>query len=1575
MKYLIFLFFSLFSLSQISLAQSCTANFTFQDDGLNVQFTDLSTSDAGDPIVSWAWDFEDGTSNQQNPFHTFEDTDEFDVCLTITTQSGCSATLCIELQICTLNMTSDIDPNCNADGMIEVGLFITDPLDEAIEVDILLDGTPIAGGPFDIDDDAPVSVIVLVPGDGLPHTITAQSTEVGHCNATLELTTQDCNSNCFLSSMQVSITNTSMHNVQVGGNFFSPQSINVFAGDIVSFNWIDGGHSTTSDATTGPDSWNSGVQGSGYQYDVQITNPGTHQYYCIPHGGPGGSGMSGVIIANCPSGGNFDIEINFQTTIADPQGFNLLFDGNIQPGSPFDYTGTGPNTLQYSIAGDGQVHEIQIADVADPTCIITNNFAAPDCGAAPACSISVTAEQTGPCQAGNNIPYTLTLQTINVGTTGFQVIVDGNPLAGTFNYDVSGTTTVTVDLPGDGQVHTVSARDNSDQTCIGSTEVSVPDCNVPCVLSNLFATTGSSNIHIVEVQDFQFVPASISITSGDIVEFQWVGDVDHTSTSDATSGPDSWDSGLLSNGSVFQIPALSEGVHPYYCIPHGAPGGVGMSGSVTVQADCTNGQVAVTLEFTAEGEGFNGFNVYVDGNLTADSPFAYSGNGSNAAIVSAPGDGLIHQFFVSDVDNPDCSITAQLTTPDCNASTCQLSLSLSENGGCDDSGLVPVSLQIQDIGGGNAGFEVIADGNIEGTFAYSGNGTTEITINLPGDGQVHNVTINDLSDPECTATAMITTTDCSTPCAITDLIASFGSSSTQIVLVEDFEFVPEVLTINSGDIVEFQWVGDVEHTTTSDATSGPDTWDSGLLGNGATFQTPLLSAGVHDYYCIPHGGPGGVGMSGTIQVSENCENGMVYLNLSFSIVSGGPGGYYVFLDGDTIAGPLQYVSGDQQSTQISIPGDGMTHNIAIQDAFNENCSASIDYLAPECEMEECMISATAMSLGCNAEDLSLHRLIIEHTATGSQGLDLLIDGIPHGQNPFSYDVTGTTTIEFALPGDGNAHEIFLFDKEFVSCSETISIISEDCTVDCIIDNFSLEVVQGRKHIVEVQDFEFSPRDLTISVGDTVLFIWTGEVAHTTTSDASSGPDSWDSGLLSQGAEFELILNETGNHLYYCIPHGGPGGIGMAGTISVNEPCEGGLFTGRICFSPSNAGPLGFNVYVDGELATPNPLPYSSTSLTCFETTLPGDGETHELSIVDATQVECRLDTAIVLPDCDDPCFGFGSGFTNSIDHLSLEVSFLPTLAENGLTTLWDFGDGDTSTLFAPVHQYDQTGNYQVCLSVVNEEECSNTYCEDISVGIFECTALFDYDSDGLELSFTDISTSTIPADSWMWDFGDGSPPDNEQHPIHQYAELGVYEVCLTINADTTCASTYCKSLDLTSICLLANAGFEVDDLGEGNFNFQNLSEGNISSYLWGFGDGNISHEENPVHQFQSSGLYTVCLLILDETNSCSDYYCEEIEVVVTGTENIPGITRQILAYPNPVSGTLQSFRLFGWKEADIGRNAEIKLYNMRGEVVLSWEKQVADKMHLRSANTLPPGSYLLQISTLESNYIGKLIVH
>jgi plastocyanin len=80
----------------------------------------------------------------------------------------------------------------------------------------------------------------------------------------------------------------------------------------------------------------------------------------------------------------------------------------------------------------------------------------------------------------------------------------------------------------------------------------------------------------------------------------------------------------------------------------------------------------------------------------------------------------------------------------------------------------------------------------------------------------------------------------------------------------------------------------------------------------------------------------------------------------------------------------------------------------------------------------------------------------------------------------------------------------------------------------------------------ISDDAFAPKTVTVAVGATVVWSRSGTHPHTVTADDNS----YDSGTLRAGQTFEHTFTAPGTFPYYCDFHGGPGGVGMSGTVTV-----------------------------------------------------------------------------------------------------------------------------------------------------------------------------------------------------------------------------------------------------------------------------------------------------------------------------------------------------------------------------------------------------------------------------------------
>jgi LPXTG-motif cell wall-anchored protein len=82
----------------------------------------------------------------------------------------------------------------------------------------------------------------------------------------------------------------------------------------------------------------------------------------------------------------------------------------------------------------------------------------------------------------------------------------------------------------------------------------------------------------VSIKDFEFAPKEITVNVGDTISWKNDGAAPHTVTADDGS----FDSGNLNAGGTFSHTFDKAGTIPYYCMLHGAKGGTGMAGTITV---------------------------------------------------------------------------------------------------------------------------------------------------------------------------------------------------------------------------------------------------------------------------------------------------------------------------------------------------------------------------------------------------------------------------------------------------------------------------------------------------------------------------------------------------------------------------------------------------------------------------------------------------------------------------------------------------------------------------------------------------------------------------------------------------------------------------------------------------------------------------------------------------------------------------------------------------------------------------------------------------------------------------------
>ncbi len=210
--------------------------------------------------------------------------------------------------------------------------------------------------------------------------------------------------------------------------------------------------------------------------------------------------------------------------------------------------------------------------------------------------------------------------------------------------------------------------------------------------------------------------------------------------------------------------------------------------------------------------------------------------------------------------------------------------------------------------------------------------------------------------------------------------------------------------------------------------------------------------------------------------------------------------------------------------------------------------------------------------------------------------------------------------------------------------------------------------------------------------------------------------------------------------------------------------------------------------------------------------------------------------------------------------------------------LWNFGDGTTSTEENPVHVYENPGHYSVSLTVSDgtytDVEIKKDYIIVLNPPSPSFTAYPRAGSPPLRVKFKNTSTGDSIS-SFLWDFGDGTT-STQENPVHVYEKEGRYTVSLKVYGK--CGEKNLVKENYIFVGDLLIPEFEATPISGCSpleVHFQNKSLGNPSSFLWDFGDGTTSTQENPVHVYEKGGRYTVSLTVkredMENTVEKNDY--------------------------------------------------------------------------------------------------------
>ncbi|MEZ4886530.1 MAG: T9SS type A sorting domain-containing protein [Chitinophagales bacterium] len=641
-----------------------------------------------------------------------------------------------------------------------------------------------------------------------------------------------------------------------------------------------------------------------------------------------------------------------------------------------------------------------------------------------------------------------------------------------------------------------------------------------------------------------------------------------------------------------------------------------------------DGTYSLTLNFQHENTTNNffdlhfgtinlGFFAYADLPITIES-FPTNG-GPNDSIT------------VSDNDNPECSATLEFPALECPVVGCEIGELNVEVLDCNEDGNFAVVINFEFANVGDEGFRVRGNGMNYGNFSYA---NLPITIDgLAGNGETnYEFIVIDNAIEGCSSAAGIGTVDCGIEgdCSITNVFAEAGECNGDGNFFVDIEFdvtfgSEQGFTIrgNGTNYGTFQY-GQNFYTV------GP------LVGDGTTIYEFVVRdiqmegcSGVFVFDEPVDCGGGDCSISEIVVNVGDCnEDGTYSLTLDFQHENT-INNFFDLHFGEINLGFFAYA--DLPITIESFPTNGGPNDsITISDNDNPECTATLEFAVPNCEVVECAIEGLIVeNLGCNENGNFAVSIDFDFANVGNEGFKLRGNGVNYGN--FSY--ANLPIVIDGLVGNGETnYEFVVIDNAFEGCSTAINFGVVICeTAECVISNVIAEAHECDENGMFLVDIAF---DVENPAAQTFRIRGNG----TNYGTFEYGQDFYTIGpLVGDGTTiYEFIVRDTENE--GCSAFTGLGPIDCTAPdcslfdveLVVGDCAEDGTFNLMVDFAFENVSELGFGVWVNEELFGEfayNDLPITLAGLDANAVAI------YNIGISDLGFESCEVVEMIPSPDC------------------------------------------------------------------------------------------------------------------------------------------------------------------------------------------------------------------------------------------------------------------------------------------------------------------------------------------------------
>ena len=267
---------------------------------------------------------------------------------------------------------------------------------------------------------------------------------------------------------------------------------------------------------------------------------------------------------------------------------------------------------------------------------------------------------------------------------------------------------------------------------------------------------------------------------------------------------------------------------------------------------------------------------------------------------------------------------------------------------------------------------------------------------------------------------------------------------------------------------------------------------------------------------------------------------------------------------------------------------------------------------------------------------------------------------------------------------------------------------------------------------------------------------------------------------------------------------------------------------------------------------------------------------NSLTVTNASGCITTINKSIFLPSDDSLQVKFGaaplvlcdSGMVNFRDSSIIKVPGV-------ISYVWNFGNGDTSHAINPSYFYHSTGTYNVKLNINTTKNCKDSITYNALIKVVKSPIAIINLTDSVlckPASFVFTGSQQQPDTSaiayWEWSFGNSNTSVSQNPPAQIFNNSGTFINRLAIINSSGCVDTAFRTVVVPFTDSL-KAGFRVNKsvfCDSATISFTDTSKKSIPGsfiYEWNFGDNSpVSNSINPTHFYGIPGAYTVKLKII-----------------------------------------------------------------------------------------------------------------